>query len=119
VGPVIVLALALAVAAVAAAVLAALQLLKGTRQLRAGVAGTNTRLVPLLEELRTEAAVSATEAEAVRASLDRLATARDGQREHARVRSRQRAGLRGRSGRPAPGRGRVARPLLGGRRRRP
>lgn len=123
-GPLVVLALALAVAAVGGAVLAGLQLAKGTRRLRAGIEATNARLVPLVEELRAEAAVSATEAEAVRTSLDELSRAREGQHGQARVRSRRRAGLRSPSGRrSAPRRGRVARlrpaARLGGRRRRP
>lgn len=89
-GPLVVLALALAVAAVGAAVLAALQLTKGARGLRAGVEATNSRLAPLLDELRAEAAVSATEAEAVQTSLAALSDARTGQRQRAQVRSRGR-----------------------------
>lgn len=112
-GPLVVLALALAVAALAAAALAALQLVRGARGLQAGVEATNSRLAPLVDELRAEAAVSATESEALQVSLAAFSEVRGGQRERAQRRGRARNGATGRGSRVRP----VGR--LVSRRRRP
>ncbi|HEY8340726.1 MAG TPA: hypothetical protein VIK95_12730 [Egibacteraceae bacterium] len=72
----VVLALALAVAAVGGVIVAALQLLRASRDLRAGVERASQRLDPLTQELSDEAAVAATELEALQASIERLSASR-------------------------------------------
>lgn len=86
--PLVVLALAAAVAAAGAAAVATLMVLRSTRQLRAGVDRARSRLQPLLDELTAEAAVSATETEALQARLV------DFGRQRAASRGRGRRGVR-------------------------
>jgi hypothetical protein len=72
VAPFVLLALALALIALGATAVAAVQVLRGVRRLRAATQRTTERLAPLLEELQAEAAVAATESEALQERIAAL-----------------------------------------------
>lgn len=78
--PFVLLALALAAVALGAVLVAGRQVLLGVRRLRRAVEGANRRLAPLLTDLQTEAAVSATEVEALQERLAALRASRTGSR---------------------------------------
>ena len=83
--PFVLLALALAVVALGAAAVAALQLRRGVRRLRAGVDQVTQQVRPLIDELSAEAAVAGTEVEALQRRIaalqqDRSAAAVSGRR---------------------------------------
>lgn len=65
----VILALALLVAALGMVLIAVRELLRVLRRLREVTDATSARLQPLIEELQVEAAVSATEAEALQERL--------------------------------------------------
>lgn len=70
------LAVALGVVGLGAVVVAGLQVRRVVGGLQTGVRNTSGRLRPLLDELQAEAAVTATEVEAVQASVARLQDSR-------------------------------------------
>ena len=78
--PFVLLAIALAVAALGAVLVAVRQLLVGVKRLRGVVEATGTRVRPLLEELQNEAAVAATEVEALNERIAVLQASRAGSR---------------------------------------
>jgi biopolymer transport protein ExbB/TolQ len=73
---IVILALALAVMSLAMVVVALRELLRVLRRLRASADTATQRLRPLRDELQAEAAVSATEAEALQERLARVQESR-------------------------------------------
>ncbi|MGH8933207.1 MAG: hypothetical protein ACRDZO_21890 [Egibacteraceae bacterium] len=81
---IVILALSMMVVTVGVVVLAALQLKRAGGKLAGGVKATIKRVQPLAGELAEGGSVAATEAEALRASLERLRTVRQGEKRRGR-----------------------------------